>query len=404
MFRTVACALALLLLAAPGARGQDLPRDPSEAARVHLGPLALNPTLAIKDVGVDTNVFNEAADPKSDFTGTIAPGSEFWFRAGPARLSGKGSLGYTYFRKYASQRGVGGDVSARLELAFVRLRPYLSGTYSNTRDRIGYDLDLRSRHTEQSLKAGLDVVVSTKTTLGAAVRRGQTRFAAADNGTEGPLLQRAFDRDEKGVEASLRYRLTPLTTILVTADVQQDRFLYEHERDADTVRVVPGVEFSPFALISGNASLGFRRFNLLDPRVADFTGVIASAGLTYTMLGVTRFDFRAKRDVSYSYAIDYPYYVTTGFGLTVTQAIAGPFDVQATGDVERLEYRGLSAAVPIAAGRVDRGSSYGGGAGYRLGRIGRLAFNVYAFRRTSPFYVREFRGLRYGLSFTYGTR
>jgi hypothetical protein len=401
MARAVACAFALLLVAAPAARGQDLPSDPAEAARVHLGPLALNPTVAVKDVGIDTNVFNEAENPKSDFTGTVAPASDFWFRVGPVRLSGRGSLGYTYFRKYKNQAGFGGDATARLEVPFVRLRPYVAGSYSNTKDRIGYDLDIRSRHNATGVSAGLDVLVSTKTTIGVAVKSTRTRFEGAGSEFEAVDLQRAFDRDDKAVEASARYRLTPLTTITLTAAAQEDRFVYERERNADILRVVPGVEFSPFALISGRATLGFQRFNVLDPRIKDFTGVVASAELGYTLLGVTRFAFRAARDVQYSYALEYPYYVTTGYGLTITQAIAGPFDVQATGDIQRLRYEGISGDASTFAGRVDRGLSYGGGIGYRLGRLGRLGFNVASYRRTSPFYVREFRGLRYGVSFEY---
>ena len=47
--------------------------DPFVSARVHIGPFAVNPSISLANVGLDTNVFNEVVDPKKDFTATITP-------------------------------------------------------------------------------------------------------------------------------------------------------------------------------------------------------------------------------------------------------------------------------------------------------------------------------------------
>ena len=46
--------------------------------RLRLGPLFLNPTVALTNAGVDDNVFNEAdsAVPQSDFTLTLTPATD----------------------------------------------------------------------------------------------------------------------------------------------------------------------------------------------------------------------------------------------------------------------------------------------------------------------------------------
>src|SRR5712692_354187 len=44
--------------------------DPVTTARIHLGPLGLNPSMGLANVGVDNNVFNETTNPKRDFTFT----------------------------------------------------------------------------------------------------------------------------------------------------------------------------------------------------------------------------------------------------------------------------------------------------------------------------------------------
>ena len=66
----------------------DAPAIPAEEARMHLGPLALTPRFSVRNLGVDTNVFNSANLPTRDFTATFGPGVDTWLRIGRARLSG----------------------------------------------------------------------------------------------------------------------------------------------------------------------------------------------------------------------------------------------------------------------------------------------------------------------------
>ena len=64
------------------------------------------------------------------------------------------------------------------------------------------------------------------------------------------------------------------------------------------------------------------------------------------------------------------YFVVGAGRLTVSQAIAGPFDLIVTAGRERLQYRAVEGS--RATGRTDRTRTVGGGVGYRLGRSLRL--------------------------------
>ena len=71
-----ALATVLLTLAVPAA-GQptgDGGPDPA-TVRVRMGPLWMNPSISLPNMGIDTNVFNEppSAMPAKDFTMTVAP-------------------------------------------------------------------------------------------------------------------------------------------------------------------------------------------------------------------------------------------------------------------------------------------------------------------------------------------
>ena len=64
---------------------------------------------------------------------------------------------------------------------------------------------------------------------------------------------------------------------------------------------MPGFEFRPEALISGQVFVGVRHFNAPALRTTpDFTGVVADVNATYT-LRATQLQLRASRDLVYSY-------------------------------------------------------------------------------------------------------
>src|SRR5712692_7446433 len=71
--------------------------DPVATARIHLGPLGLNPSMGLANVGVDNNVFNETINPKRDFTFTAEPGLFVAMRTRRGLLKANGHLDFVYF-------------------------------------------------------------------------------------------------------------------------------------------------------------------------------------------------------------------------------------------------------------------------------------------------------------------
>ena len=72
-FRAVA--LVSLFLAAPlSLSAQVVDENPGDHARFRWGGLRFTPGISVTDVGVDNNVFNDAAHQVSDTTAAILPG------------------------------------------------------------------------------------------------------------------------------------------------------------------------------------------------------------------------------------------------------------------------------------------------------------------------------------------
>lgn len=384
--------------------------DPFASAKVHIGPFAVTPSIAVTSVGVDTNVFNDWENPKSDFTATLTPAADVWLRLGPARLNLKAAGSYLYFAQYSDQRGFGTTDSARLELPLLHLRPWVGGSFMTVRDRPGYEIDLRLRRTETSVSGGVDLPLSRRTTIGASLTRTRVNYDSGETFL-GVSVRQELNRTTTVGTASFRYALTPLTTVVMAADVVQERFDFSPIRDSDGFRIVPGVEFAASALINGSAHVGFRRLSMKTAGMPDYTGPVASVDLGYTLMGVTRFGVKVSRDVEYSFDPNQPYYLLTGVTATVTQAVRGPWSVNARASVQRLAYQtvvqsGLSGSGSSApeglAGRVDVVRAYGGGIGYKLGPSTFFSVNVEYVTRNSAVDLRQYRGLRIGSSVTYG--
>jgi hypothetical protein len=398
--RSAAACLLQVVALASFAYAQDAVDDPEQQGRFRLGPLRYTPSIQVTSLGVDTNVFNELDDPKQDTTFALGPTVDLWLKLGRARLTGKTGIDYNYFQRYESQRFFGTRNEARLSVPLNRLTPFVEGRYTNTRQRPGYEIDVRARRTQTLGRAGVDVRVGARTTVTVGASRQQYRFAAEEEFL-GSDLSYALDNDANAVDLKLARRLTPLTTFVVSAEQRQDRFRFSHVRDADASKVVAGFEFKPFALIDGQIDVGYRRFHTLDPLVPEYDGLIASGDLGYSVRA-TRLTLRIERDIQYSFQQFEPFYLLNDVEVGVTQRITTKWDVVSRIARQTLDYSVVSLPGDLA--RKDHGWRYGAGLGYRLGEYIRLGFDVDRFERQSDITARRYDSWRAGGSLTYGIK
>jgi hypothetical protein len=87
---------------------------------------------------------------------------------------------------------------------------------------------------------------------------------------------------------------------------------------------------------------------------------------------------------------------------SITQHLFGPIDAIARLGLARLAYQNRITAGPTLPDRTDHMRWVGGSVGYRSARRMRMAFNVDDYRRTSDAELREYNGLTFGISVTYG--
>lgn len=391
----------LLTLASTAASARQLPtNDPVSEARFHFGVIGFSPSIGLTNAGVDTNVFNEVNNPKQDFTSTTQAGSKAWMRTGKGLLSLEGQVEYVHFSEYESERSFNSNAKGQYELRFNRLRPYGSAATVNTKNRPGFEIDKRVRHYESDYHAGSDFRVASK----GAVRldfRHRDYTIPSDETYQGRNLSAELNRTLKVASLGWRQRLTALTTWVTQVSRESERFDENFIRNSDSFRVSSGFELGQFALIRGNAFVGFRRLTPADGGlIPKYSGVTADVDVSYTAPSQTRLSAAVDRDVQYSYESRTPYYVQTGWTATLTQRVVGRWDARVSGGIDRLAYKPLFDFLPDA--RTDHVNRFGGGFGYNVAEQVRIGFDVTNYTRRSDLPGREYSGLRAGVSITYG--
>ena len=399
--RAIPIVLAAVVLSsiAATAHAQGGVPEAVEAMPIHVGPLGLRPSVSLTNVGMDSNVFNDASNPQEDFTATIVPRLLARVRGGRLVLSYGSSADMVYFKKFTSERSLNASTDVRLDGTFGRLQPYVSAGWVDTKDRLNAEVDVRTPRTQRTIAGGARLLLASRTAVVVSARRFDLDF---DDGAQfmGVDLARTLNSRSDTVDAALQLLLTPLTTFSMTTSIQRDRFAGAPERDSDTLRLLPALQFDPTSLIRGNIAVGYRRFRPLTPALPDYSGLLVQAGLGYTLLARTRFDLDLTRDVQYSFEDLEPYYLSTGSRLTVTHQLVGPLDLQAFGGRQNLGYRQRQVARDVRRDEVD---TYGGGAGYRLRDSLRLGVTWETNRRRSVLDERRYERHRIYASLTYGS-
>ena len=392
----------VIRLGAETAEAQGQP-DQRITAGARLGPAYLNPSISLEDMGVDTNVFrDDPGQEQSDFTYTVAPDVDLFVPLGKGLVELDSAFEFVYFSQLETERSVNADLRLRGELALHPVTLFAETSYLNTRERLGFEIDARARRVENALEAGVIVAVLPLLDVQASARASRREF---DDATfEGSSLAARLNRNSETAIVALSYSASPLTTILVSTELERTRFPLGPEKDFDSFRIVPGVRFEPLALIAGQAEVGYRRFGSRDPVAPDFRGLVADVDLTYSAPSATRLRFTASRDLEDSFELTEPFYIRDSYRVDVRQRIASSAEVGVGTSRHALRYQEIGAvpASDLTGGRVDTIQSTSALVGFRLPDGTRTEVRVaFIERRSLERPSRNYRSWQIGVSVTY---
>jgi Putative beta-barrel porin 2 len=396
--RRVLTACMLMLGMPTFALGQS--GDEPERVPVRLGPVALVPTLAFSTEW-DSNVFlqsNPSENP-DDLTTTVTPRVEGWSRMGPARLRSQVTLGFFHFRDHPGEGSIDVNHDGRLELPLTRITPYLSWRWIDAKERFGYEIDDRVRRHEAGATVGVTVHMGARTDLGVSASRGRFDLESSPTSTS-PFVSDYPNNDTQGLSLGVHHQLTPLTGFGVNVSGHRERF-DDPSRDSKGLDISAGFDFTPFALVTGSAYLGWFRAEMLNSGEPPISGFAGSVDLSYTLFGATRFSIQLHRDLSFSAIRGQQAYLNGGISAAVAHRLNETWDVGARVSRNLQTYDVFETT---DTGQADQEivTNYRGDVGYRVGPDTRLGFVVSHQTRGSTFTsARGYGGSHVGVTVGY---
>ena len=406
--RRVTSFVAIVLgLAVPASAQSFRPPDPLARpwakAQLNLGPIYFAPTFELKDVGIESNVFNDDANPKSDLTGKLGLRSLIGVHFGEGLVfQVSQSNYYVYFRRYASERSIEADLGLTLEYRTRAFRPWIRWNRVKSAQRTGVEVDARAERKVPTFDLGADFTGTFRLGVSGAARRTRLQYADTEM-YEGVNLAQTLNGQSDAVQGYLRYAMTDLSDFIVGTDYLRDRFYESTKRDNDSYYYYAGVQTKEGATFVGSATAGMRTQKHKDPTVPNFQGFIANIGVGVVPSEYLRIDLNGARDIGYSYQEKYPYFVEESAGATVTNRFAERMDLVLAARATWLRYNetidGLKDPYTDRTVVLGIGTGFflGGGTGARIGilferwaRVSPIADRNYVSNRISSSYRLSF--------------
>lgn len=365
---------------------------------MRFGAVYLTPLFEMKEIGVDTNVFNTPTDPVKDFTMTLVPKVTAWVPVQRrALLTTSLSTDFVYYAKSSGERSVNPDISVRGDIFLRRISLFVSDAILSSRERPSFEIDARSRRHEKKAEIGIGYALTPKTSIEASVNRSTFDYDQ-DTVFFGTNLRTGLNRTSDGYGLRFRNKMTPKTTLVLEVRAQKDRFDFSPAKNADRLRILPGFVFTPRALISGALQVGLQRFRTVSEVTPDYTGLLAAVDVGFR-LAAQELGFRFSRDVSSSFELSEPFYVNTGVGGQIRRQLLGRADGIVS--VDRYVYAYKGSARP-GAERRDVTKNFTIDIGYRMSPTTRLGVAATRWNRATTVTARSYRGWRIGAVATIG--
>jgi hypothetical protein len=372
-----------------------------EPASMYVGPVGVTPSVSLFNAGIDTNVFDEAANPNSDTAFIFQPEAVVTLDAGAVRGDGSARGRYLYFDKYSGERSLDVDADGRLEAAVGRFTPWATGLADGGRRRINHEIDLRARQLTFGIQGGVDARVAERTIASLAVGRIDHGFDPGEVFL-GANLQERLNRKAMSATIEVRQTLATGLSALAQVNVVGERFRFVPQRDVDIVRLQTGLITNAGDRASGSIRLGYISLNAVGAAIADYRGFVASFDEDLRLGSRTRLRITGVRDIDFSFDTPFPDYVRTGAVADLRAQLSSVWDAEVRVEGERMVHE--PAAGLAAASYADQYGFIGGGLGVRIVRGLRLGVEGGREERDSPVAGRGFIGYRAGASVTIGAR
>jgi len=306
--------------------GESL-RQMVEAARLRLGILRVNAAFELNNAGYDSDIYyGYLAEPIHDYT----------FSAGtPVQLllpvSKKIVLDvfdnpqYVFYLDTKNERAWNNTFRGQVHFALDRIYIRAGGGLSNIRQRLSPELNVNVREKKDSLNGTL--LWQASRAISFALLYGGSQFDYGDAEFGGTRLAETLNRKEDYFDFVTYFQ--PNSSVRFFLDGQYGTYVFTEEpsslRDTRSFGAFCGLEFIPrtgetrrVAGMQGSISLGYKRFDMIDPQFVDGSGFVGAVNVSLGLLARTTGRAFFSRDFQFSVYSNTTYYTSTAYGGGIT--------------------------------------------------------------------------------------
>jgi Putative beta-barrel porin 2 len=293
-----AVALATLCLGVAATAAAQYNKTEPPKTRFRVGPLRFSPKLELRNAGRDTNAVLDPTNPVED-TSVVVRGTVEGFMPVRSRLRlyGEGWLDWSYFRTFDTERSwdPGGEGHAELDIGPFTLVG--GGGGFQARQLYSIDIDERILREEKWVNGGGEWRLTRRFLVSGGAEHHTYRY---DPTVGGSATASTLNRNNITGTAALRYKLTSMTTAIVTGQILEDQFQLSAP-GLDTTRsyrYMGGLEFGETAFITGRFLAGVRDFPAASSgSLPSYRGLALQGELAWPLFNRLRLIGTALRDV-----------------------------------------------------------------------------------------------------------
>jgi len=358
-------------LAEPPPNRKQILEDSLKEARWRLGPIRLQPSLGLRDMGYEDSSFGTEGGSESDFTASLGAGLTAYLPTGP-KLTWEAHAvpEYVWWARQSDRGRTNGRYGVGVYGYFNRLNVVITAAREDIQGIASPEYERRATTRQERLEVETELRLGVFELFGAIRELSQSHLIDDLDDPRGRAL-RGLDREERVSRGGVRYRPRGWLAIGVGAERSEVDFTATAVAAA-TDRSNSGT--SPFLEVEldGNRLRALAEVTLrsLEPAAGsrfapyeDETGRLLVALFPDGRLSPQLY---AGRGLVYSVLADYSYFTDERLGVGLAFKSGDRFSVSTFFESGRLSYEPVGTSVPD---RQDDFTNLGGHLEWALGRL-----------------------------------
>jgi hypothetical protein len=287
------------------------------------GPFRYNMAIQVENAGYDSDLYyGYTLEQVPDYTFTAGLNFRAFLPIKKKVVFEVSAIPqYAFYLRTKNERALNGEFNGQIHFVLDRVYFQLGGGFSTVRDRLGPEVTVRVRHQYNDVFGLLLWQPSKDASFAFQYRRFFYRYA--DLIVAGSNLRDTLNRTEDYI--NIRAYLQQVSRARFFLDGEYGIYNFAEalssDRNSRSYSAYGGIELAPaeggeFQIrgIQGRLNLGYKYFDIRDPRGQDYSGLVGNSTLALGIFKTTALQAFFDRDVQFSAYSDFNYYLQTTYG------------------------------------------------------------------------------------------